>query len=102
MISMYNTIISLFMLITCIFSNSLLNAVNKEEISTISTIETLNDISLNQPSQTIFFFDIDDSLIDFPYMLGSKAWRKYVVEATKNVDTSQDWHDLFTYILKPL
>jgi hypothetical protein len=32
-------------------------------------------------------------------MLGSKAWRQYIVEATKKIDTSKNWHDIFSYAL---
>lgn len=61
----------------------------------IQKIESLAQVSKNQPPGTIYFFDIDDTLIDFPYMLGSSAWRRYITQATKH-DPSQNWHDVFS------
>lgn len=71
---------------------------SEEKTSKISKIISLNEIASCQPSQTIYFFDIDDTLFDTPTMLGSKAWRQYIREATKS-DTSQNWHDVFTLFL---
>ena len=45
----------------------------------------------------VVLFDIDDTLIDFPYMIGSKAWRKYLLQATKGSD--RNWNDFFTLFL---
>lgn len=60
----------------------------------ISQIESLSQISINQPAKTFFLFDIDDTIFDSPTMLGSKAWRKYIVEAA-----GRNWHDIFSYAL---
>jgi hypothetical protein len=62
--------------------------------SHIFTIESLEQLPKSQPAKTIYFFDLDDTIFDSPYMLGSKAWRKYIQEATKN--ESENWHDIFT------
>lgn len=64
----------------------------------IHEIKSLSEISVSQPEQTIYFFDIDDTLFDFPYMLGSKSWRKHITKATKN-DHTQNWHDYFSLYL---
>lgn len=32
-------------------------------------------------------------------MLGSRAWRKYIVQATKEIDPSKNWHDILSYFL---
>lgn len=58
--------------------------------ASILQIGSLGQIPCDDPPSTLYFFDIDDTLIDSPYMLGSKAWRKYLVE---NVPEK---HDLFT------
>lgn len=70
----------------------------EEKTSKFAKIASLNEIAPCQPPQTIYFFDIDDTLMDAPTMLGSRAWRQYIREATKS-DTSQNWHDVFTLFL---
>lgn len=70
-----------------------------EKVPNIVKIETLSDISVSQPQQTLFLFDIDDTLIDSNHMLGTKAWRRYIREATKKIDDTQNWHDVFSYFL---
>lgn len=80
-------------------TNSVVDAVVEQKISSISKIESIIEIQIAQPDKTIFFFDLDDTIFDFPYMLGSKAWRRYIVEATKKIDTSKNWHDIFSYLL---
>jgi Protein of unknown function (DUF2608) len=64
---------------------------------TYTKINSMSEISTSFPNDTIIFFDIDDTLFDSPYMLGSKAWRRYIVQETKNSD--QNWHDIFTLFL---
>lgn len=64
----------------------------------IVKIESLNQIADSEPAQTIYFFDIDDTLFDSPHMLGSKAWRKYIVAATKD-DPTENWHDIFSLFI---
>lgn len=59
----------------------------------IQKIYSLSQIPSIQPNQTIYLFDIDDTLFDSSSMLGTKAWRKYILEATE--DDSQNWHDIF-------
>lgn len=60
-------------------------------------IRSILEVPKAHPQDTIVFFDIDDTLIDSPYMLGSKGWRAYIVENTKHLD--QEWHDMFTLFL---
>ncbi len=64
----------------------------------IYKIESLDQIAASQPARTVYFFDIDDTLFDLPFMLGSKAWRKYIASATKN-DPTQNWHDIFSLFI---
>jgi hypothetical protein len=73
-------------------------AVGNTAIKTVS-IESLSQISQNNPSKTLFLFDLDDTIFDSSFMLGSKAWRRYIVEATKKIDPSENWHDIFSYSL---
>lgn len=61
-------------------------------------IESLSSIN-NQPPKTLFLLDIDDTIFDSFSMLGSKAWRRYIVEATKKIDPTENWHDIFSYAL---
>lgn len=72
---------------------------SEKKIVRVSTIQSLEQISLSQPNGTLFLIDIDDTLIDFKYMLGSGAWRRYIMEATKKIDGSWNWHDIFSYPL---
>lgn len=60
-------------------------------------IHSLEEISVDQPENTLFFFDLDDTIFDSFSMLGSKAWRKYISSATKPIDPSENWHDIFSY-----
>lgn len=46
----------------------------------------------------MYFFDIDDTLFDTPTMLGSKAWRRYIVSATQD-DTTKNWHDILSLFI---
>ncbi|PJD94454.1 MAG: hypothetical protein CK425_11430 [Parachlamydia sp.] len=64
----------------------------------VISIDSLSQVKLPPASQALIFFDIDDTLIDFPTMLGSKMWRKHIVEATSQ-DTSNNWHDRFSLYL---
>ena len=48
---------------------------------------------------TLFLLDIDDTTFDSVSMLGSKAWRKYIKEAANQIDSSRNWHDIFSYEL---
>ena len=65
----------------------------------IFCIESLADVSIAHPQKTLFLFDVDDTLLDFPYMLGSKAWRQYIREATKQWDSKKNWHDILSLFL---
>lgn len=69
--------------------------------SKFAKIYSIDEIQTSQPKETIFFFDIDDTLFDSPYMLGSKAWRKYITQATQNCE--RNWHDILSlYIAQNL
>lgn len=65
----------------------------------IYQIDSLSQIPVNYSPKTVIFFDLDDTVFDSQSMVGSKAWRKYIIEATKKLDTTANWHDIFTYFL---
>jgi hypothetical protein len=60
-------------------------------------IESLSQLLHEQPPKTLYLFDLDDTVFDSPYMLGSRAWRRYIAEATKKLDATENWHDIFSY-----
>lgn len=72
---------------------------DKDIVPQVFHIESLSQISNDQPAGTLFLVDIDDTMFDSFSMLGSKAWRRYIVDATKKIDPSQNWHDIFSYAL---
>ena len=63
----------------------------------IVRIESLKEIP-KQQERTLYLLDIDDTLIDFPYMLGSCGWRKYI-KALGRKSGQTHWHDQFSYHL---
>ena len=70
-----------------------------KEIVNVSKIASLAQISINQPEHTLWLFDIDDTVFDSATMLGSKAWRRYISKAAKEIDPSANWHDKISYDL---
>lgn len=64
--------------------------------SRIVEIRSISEIPVSN-SESLYLLDIDDTLIDSPYMLGSKAWRTYIRALGKKCE--QDWHDQFSYHL---
>lgn len=60
-------------------------------------IESLSQIRDNQNANTLYLFDLDDTVLDSFSMLGSKAWRRYIVDSAKKHDNTENWHDIFTY-----
>lgn len=79
----------------------LTTALSFGEIVTTHTaeIDSLVQIPLSHPIETLVFYDIDDTLIDSKGMVGSQAWRRYIVKAMEKIDTSRNWHDIFSYEL---
>ncbi|MBA2727820.1 MAG: DUF2608 domain-containing protein [Parachlamydiaceae bacterium] len=75
-----------------IFSSSL-----SASTSSIFKIDSLEEISTSFPNDSLILFDIDETLIDSPHMLGSKAWRSYMSQLSKSSD--QNWHDIFSLYL---
>lgn len=73
-------------------------SINNSQDVCIIKIESMAQITDSQPSNTLYFFDLDDTLFDSPTMLGSKMWRKYITTATKN-DQTQNWHDIFSLFI---
>ncbi len=91
-------IIVTLLLCLSIGKHTLLSATPTTQTShSIIKIDSINELSSDHPKETIFLFDIDDTLIDFPYMLGSKAWRKYITQVTKEAD--KNWHDILSLFL---
>lgn len=75
-------------------------AENKDNpVSAIVDIHSVSEMGISHPEKTIYFFDLDDTAFDFPYMLGSKGWRAYISQAAKKIDDSRNWHDLLSYFL---
>ncbi len=68
-------------------------------VANIFEIKSLTDVNADQPEKTFFLFDIDDTVFDSLYMVGSSQWRKYIKEATTKIDNSKNWHDIFSYFL---
>lgn len=91
--------ISFLFLLVIMFKTNLFAATipsNSNHDVHIVKIESLNQIA--ESTQAIYLIDLDDTLFDFPYMLGSKAWRKYITSATKE-DLTENWHDLFSLFI---
>lgn len=65
---------------------------------TVREIASLAAIPENQSDHTLYFFDVDDTLLDFPHMVGSRAWRRYIVSATE-YDSRCNWHDVLSLFL---
>ena len=76
-----------------------INGVEEQNVSKIITIHSLSEVQISQPEKTLFLYDLDDTIFDFPYMVGSKGWRSYIREATQKIDDSQNWHDILSYYL---
>lgn len=69
------------------------------EVCNILTVDSLAQISIDQPKGTLFLFDLDDTVFDSKFMLGSQAWRRYIKKATQKIDSSQNWHDIISHDL---
>ncbi len=72
------------------------SAITTEETRVLK-LDSIKEMPIEHPQDTIVFFDLDDTAFDSPYMLGSKAWRRYIVQATKHLD--RNWHDIFTLFI---
>jgi len=64
----------------------------------VISIDSLNQVNLPATTNTLIFFDIDDTLIDSPTMLGSKMWRKHILEALPH-NALNNWHDRLSLYL---
>lgn len=73
--------------------------IESQQISEVVNIQSLSEIQVYQPDQTLFLLDLDDTVFDFPDMLGSRMWRTYIRQATKEIDNGKDWHDVISYFL---
>lgn len=92
-----NHIILLALSTLMVISTTPVLATSVKEYGEIVKIQSMNELPIIYPQETIVFFDIDDTLFDSPYMLGSKSWRRYIVQATKGLD--KNWHDILTLYL---
>lgn len=90
----------LFFLVLCapFTSQAPLVASATLESTHVIKIESLAQITDVETAQTLYLIDIDDTLMDSPFMLGSRAWRRYIRKATEN-DTTKNWHDLFSLFI---
>lgn len=73
-----------------------ITALDKEV--TYFKIDSLAQILPSEVKPTFYLFDIDETLIDSPYHLGSKTWRRDLRAKTKNLKEC-NYHDLFTWEL---
>lgn len=62
---------SFYLLLFCVLSLGICEA-------KIVSIDSITQIAEENLEETVFFFDIDDTLMDSPTMLSSKGWREYV------------------------
>lgn len=85
---------SLFRKLSCFFFLIMINAFFLSAHDSPTRIESILEMPIDHPEETLILFDIDDTLIDSSNMLGSKAWRKYISQAT--ADAALNWHDLFS------
>lgn len=68
----------------------------------IREIDHINEVFSAVKPESVVFFDIDETLIESPVMLGGKAWRRYVFNLLKTVKTekeSSEIHDRIDYFL---
>jgi hypothetical protein len=70
-----------------------------QQVSQIVNIQSLSEVHVSQPDKTLFLLDLDDTIFDFPHMVGSKSWRSYIRQATIEIDDSRNWHDILSYYL---
>lgn len=61
-------------------------------------IESLAEVEDAHEPGTLFFFDIDDTLIDSATCLGSKEWRRYIKKTAKD-SKGVNWHDVLSLYL---
>jgi hypothetical protein len=68
----------------------------------VRDIDQLSAILPEISEQTLVLFDLDETLIETPIMLGGKAWRHYVralLERTYSEESATQLHDRLTYFL---
>lgn len=65
----------------------------------VVNIQSLAEVQVSQPEKTLFLLDLDDTVFDFPNMVGSRSWRRYIGQAAKNIDDSRNWHDVLSLFL---
>lgn len=73
--------------------------IKDQHTSRIINIQSLSEVQVSQPDKTLFLLDLDDTVFDFPNMVGSKSWRNYIGPAMKKIDSSRNWHDILSYFL---
>jgi FMN phosphatase YigB (HAD superfamily) len=68
----------------------------------VRDIERLDAILPEIDKKTLVLFDLDETLIEVPIMLGGKAWRRYaraLLERTYSEEKATELHDKLTYLL---
>ncbi|MES2344902.1 MAG: DUF2608 domain-containing protein [Chlamydiota bacterium] len=71
-------------------------------LSQIKEIDYINEVLKEASSASIVLFDIDETLIETPSMLGGKAWRRYArraLEKVKSQEEATEIHDKITYLI---
>lgn len=67
----------------------------------VRDIERIDAILPEIGEQTLVLFDLDETLIETPIMLGGKAWRRYaraLLERTYPEEKATELHDKLTYL----
>lgn len=64
----------------------------------VTKIESIKEISTEQPENTLFIFDIDETLLKSNYQMGSRPWRTYIRKAFAP-EIAESLHDIFTLFL---
>lgn len=70
--------------------------------SKVQEISRIREILPEVSSDSIVLFDIDETLIETPIMLGGKGWRRYVknlLKMTKSEEEVTEIHDKITYFI---
>lgn len=75
------------------------DSMQMQTVASVSHIHSLAEVQVTHPEKTLFLLDLDDTVFDFPHMLGSRAWRGYIRQAAQKIDNSRNWHDVLSHHL---
>lgn len=68
------------------------------EVKSYVKIDSFDEITHSFGPHDLVLLDLDDTIMDSEGMLGSKAWRDYIVKATKH-DLQGNWHDILSLFI---